>query len=591
VSHISTLPLKTGKENISFSELKDWAECSWRHKLKHVDKIDLFEENVYTNFGTAIHASCEEYIKTREMRHEISLDMISESWDEYDLPEMGLWLKRSNAILDAVPGFLDERFPGWECFEAEEKLMETIPNPRHKNVKFKGFIDAALKHKDEYWLLDWKGQRLTAPILTPNGWTTMGQLKIGDEITSSDGGITKVIGIFPLGVKDVYRVSMRDGSYTDVTNDHLWKVHSNNYPKHKILTTKELMHEKRYLYIDTFSSPVMFSKKDSLKIDPYVMGCLLGDGGFTDKIIKFTTSDDSLIQAFKDRGYSVGYCDESKTPAYTILKIKKEIQEYGLYGLKSHEKYIPEDFLWSSSENRLSLICGLLDTDGWVQKGIPKFSTTSKALAEGMQHLVRSLGGITFMSSRPIRKGANHIEYVVTVRLPRNMVPFKLKRKLEKWNPNPSHKVHRRILKIEKVGQDEMQCIKVDAPDSLYVTDDFILTHNTANAGWNDWKKNDNNLRMQLVLYNLFWSNKHEIDPEKVRCGFVILNRDLDAPNRIDFFTFKITDAEKKKSLKVMNKMLTHVKNGKYFKRWKYQEPRKQGFCRFCDYNGTKYCP
>ena len=114
----------------------------------------MFEENVNTNFGTALHDSCEDYLKTRKMKYEIALDSIIQAWEKYELPNLGDWLKESNAILDEIPAFLDNRFPGWECFDAEERLEE--PLIEHDDVKFKGFIDAIIKHGDTYWIIDWK---------------------------------------------------------------------------------------------------------------------------------------------------------------------------------------------------------------------------------------------------------------------------------------------------------------------------------------------------------------------------------------------------------------------------------------------------
>lgn len=114
----------------------------------------MFEENVNTNFGTALHDSCEHYLTNRVMRYEIALDTIIEAWEKFSLPNMGDWLTQANAILEAVPGFLDTRFPGWECVDAEEKMMEPIDN--HEDVKFKGYIDGIIKHGDEYWIIDWK---------------------------------------------------------------------------------------------------------------------------------------------------------------------------------------------------------------------------------------------------------------------------------------------------------------------------------------------------------------------------------------------------------------------------------------------------
>jgi hypothetical protein len=580
MADITKMSLKTGKEHISFSEGKLFEGCSYAHNLKHIKKLDFFEENVYTNFGTAIHASCEDYLETREMKYEIALDLIRKFWKKHNLPEVGLWMKRANIILEAVPGWLEDRFPGWEAVRAEEELMEPIPGV-HTNTKFKGFIDAIIKYKGEYWLLDWKGQRLTAPILTPNGWVKMGDLEVGSIITNSCGDSCKVVGVFPLGKRDVYRVKMNDGTFTDTTYDHLWEIQKELSRKHP-----------KYCWIDVLSKPAMFNGLNKFDIDPYLMGCLLGDGTLGSSI-RITTKDIEIINNIKNMGYLVGKPVDSggsRTPTYTLYGLPQKMKRYGLLGKKSFEKFVPEEYKWSSPKLRLKLIQGLLDTDGWVQKGIAKLSTTSSQLAQDMRDLVHSLGGVTFISSRPIRTCSNYKEFVVTVRLPSEMQPFSLKRKVEKVKSS-KRKLHRRIESIEKIGEDEMQCIKVDAKDSLYVTNDFILTHNTAANGWSDWKRKDESLKRQLVYYNIFWSEKHNIPHDKINCGFVILNRDLDAEERIDFFTFKVTEKDRKKSLNVLNNMIGHIKHGRSLKIWKYSNPRYQGACRFCDYNGTKYCP
>lgn len=164
--------LPTGKSYISFSELKDRIECSFRHKLKHIDKIDMFEENVNTNFGTAIHASCEDYVETREMKYEIALDMIVEAWEKYGFPDLGEWLTQANAMLEAIPNFLDKKFPGWKLFKAEEELMEQIGG-EHKDVCLKGFIDAIVEWKGKIILIDWK--------TSGSGWSDW---KRNDELTT-----------------------------------------------------------------------------------------------------------------------------------------------------------------------------------------------------------------------------------------------------------------------------------------------------------------------------------------------------------------------------------------------------------------------
>lgn len=165
--------IKLKKEHLSFSEIKDWLDCSRKHKLKHIDGIDLSEDSVYTCFGSAIHASNEDYLKTRVMKVEIALQMVRESWEKNKFPDMGLWMKRVKNILDVFPEWLEKTFPNWEYVSAEEELFEEIPNSINPNIKYKGFIDAIIKHDGYYYILDYKTSGL-------EGWS---DYKRNDENT------------------------------------------------------------------------------------------------------------------------------------------------------------------------------------------------------------------------------------------------------------------------------------------------------------------------------------------------------------------------------------------------------------------------
>jgi hypothetical protein len=167
----------TGKPHVSFSEIKIWKECSYKHKLMYIDKVDLFEPSPFLDFGTAVHEGCETFLATGEIDREKLLGDIRSAWEKYgfDNPEWvarqpGWYLKSSNVGVDTwcqwaenmwneVPEFLDREFPGWECFKAEEDLYESVEK---KPVKFKGFIDAIIKVPKKrgqgynYWIIDWK---------------------------------------------------------------------------------------------------------------------------------------------------------------------------------------------------------------------------------------------------------------------------------------------------------------------------------------------------------------------------------------------------------------------------------------------------
>ncbi len=166
--------LPTGKPHVSFSEIKCWKECSWRHKLVHIDKIDMFEPSPYLDFGTAVHEGCETYLKDKKIDKNKLIKDIKDAWEKHGFDDPGWvanqpgwykyapvdeWCQWAENMWDEVPGFLDETFPGWECFEAEELLYENIVD---KDVNFKGYIDGIIKvpkKKGEgynYWIIDWK---------------------------------------------------------------------------------------------------------------------------------------------------------------------------------------------------------------------------------------------------------------------------------------------------------------------------------------------------------------------------------------------------------------------------------------------------
>jgi hypothetical protein len=156
--------LPTGKQHVSFSELRDWQECSYRHKLRNIDKIEVFEPSPILDFGTAVHSSCENYLKTRVMDTEIALAKIMKAFEEnagkagYEEKLLEPFLKEAAGILEEVPKFLDDNFQEWECIDAEHFLYESLEKYPHA---FKGFIDGIIKTKgkkgeDLYWILDWK---------------------------------------------------------------------------------------------------------------------------------------------------------------------------------------------------------------------------------------------------------------------------------------------------------------------------------------------------------------------------------------------------------------------------------------------------
>ena len=167
------------KEHVSYSEVRQWKECPWRHKLLYIDKLRTFEESPHLHYGTIIHDACEHFLKTRELKIEEAKQKISEAWDEhgfdseafiqaqsirsqaqgwkYKHSKLKDWLDWAEAGMLSIPTFLDTTFPNWEIVSAEEPIYESIENI---NTKFKGYIDCIIKvpykNSFKYWIIDWK---------------------------------------------------------------------------------------------------------------------------------------------------------------------------------------------------------------------------------------------------------------------------------------------------------------------------------------------------------------------------------------------------------------------------------------------------
>lgn len=162
--------LPTGKPHVSWSEVRSWAECSFRHKVRHVDGIDLGKPSSILYFGTAVHASCEDYAKTLVMKPEIAHALLREAFEKhkgeksFDDAELTKMLQQATDILADVPTFLDETFPGWKTIAAEHYLYEPLSDTKPHHA-FKGYIDLVLtcpNPKQHHnitpltWILDWK---------------------------------------------------------------------------------------------------------------------------------------------------------------------------------------------------------------------------------------------------------------------------------------------------------------------------------------------------------------------------------------------------------------------------------------------------
>jgi replicative DNA helicase len=350
-----------------------------------------------------------------------------------------------------------------------------------------------------------KAQPLDAKVKTLDGWVAMGDIEAGDDVASVDGKPSVVSGVFPQGERQVYRVTFSDGRSTECCDEHLWRVNSRDWPEPRTLPTgkvRDLLRAKRNrkrLWIDLPSGD--FGAVADLPIDPWVLGVLIGDGCFTGNTVKFSGSDKEILDRLGERLPAHELHQHSKYDYSIVTKpgtrgngrggygqnsLRAALSSLGLWGKYSYEKSIPPEYLHASKQQRLEMLRGLMDTDGWAEKyGTPRYCTTSKALCDGIVSLVRSLGGICAVSEkRPFythngerREGRK--AYIIGIRHPDPKSLFLLPRKRDAARPAP-RTPRLSFVTIEATRTTETQCIAVTHPGHLYITDDHIVTHNTA---------------------------------------------------------------------------------------------------------------
>lgn len=349
-----------------------------------------------------------------------------------------------------------------------------------------------------------KAQPLSAKILTPNGWTTMGQLRVGQSIVDpSTGGECNVIRIFPQGKKPVFKIAFSDGATTECCDDHLWPVRDWNRrfrnQDYVTKTTRQIREASFSRFYLPLVEPVKFTDPQSLTPDPYLLGTLLGDGGLT-HATNLTTADQQILEEVCARLPESVYAVQSKDSVYDYRLVagprgtrqnplRNKLRELDVFGKRSYEKTIPHEYATATIWDRLSLLQGICDTDGSAIPGACDYSTTSAVLARQVRELAWSLGGTatqapprctTYVHNSEQRIGRpSHRLYI---RLPEGMCPFKLAAKAEIYSQETATDISRRIVSIEPVGEKECQCILVDSPTHLYVTDDYVVTHNTVFA-------------------------------------------------------------------------------------------------------------
>ena len=371
----------------------------------------------------------------------------------------------------------------------------------------------ALQWRPHVWVTGGAGCGKASPhssrVLTPSGWTTMGEIKVGDVVTTPDNGFGRVLGKYPQGVIPVYKLTFADGRTARASGDHLWKVRVKG--QWRLRTTEQMIEilswesqASKSLAVPLIDAvDIKGNNKIDLPLHPYVLGALIGNGtlGSEKKCsgVRFTSADEEVtnrvsilapvnsalvdVVAGKD-GIDFRFVGLDKA-GKSMRELLKELR---LLGTRSHNKFIPRAYLEASIPDRVELLKGLMDTDGYVgEGGSMSYCTVSPQLAQDVAELVRSLGGIASISEKhPTythngEKKQGQLAYNINIRLKDRSMAFHLQRKVDRAKVDYQYAdcLYLNVTSIERDGEEECSCIAIDHPDRLYITDDFVVTHNT----------------------------------------------------------------------------------------------------------------
>jgi len=361
-----------------------------------------------------------------------------------------------------------------------------------------------------------KALDIATPIPIINGFKTMGDIQIGDILFDENGDHCNVINATEIMYnRPCYKLTFSDNTKIIADEDHLWETTTisarrSAYYSHKrgrdtgrqlkskgtdqsykrektcLKTTKEIFislktkNGNRYNHNIKIAKPIKWNSKKKLLIDSYILGVWLGDGDSGGG--RLYSADIEIINEIKDRGYEVS--KQKSKYNWGILNIRNLLVKLNL--LKN--KHIPPEYIYTSIQNRIDLLMGLMDTDGYMdeKKNVAEFCSTNKNLADGIYEILCSLG----MNPKYLINESKLYGRFVNWRYRINFRPiipvFKLKRKLEKQNLIKQKRTNSRFIwDCIKIDSVPVKCIEVDSKSRLFLcSKSCIPTHNSTYIRW-----------------------------------------------------------------------------------------------------------
>lgn len=383
-------------------------------------------------------------------------------------------------------------------------------------------------------VVDHKGIAVSTPVPTPSGWTTMGELREGDEVFGADGRVCRVTRTYPVQYRECFRVKFKTGEL--ITDDvQQFEVlrnrnggHSTKNPERVLLSAREMRAQlrarsgQRHLRVRNCGALDLPDRE--LPVHPYVLGCWLGDGYHGGGQIG--KPDAELFDNIRSYGYELGKPpgeDREGILTYTVLGLLTQLQELGLVQREASTggrpvyrgvKRIPDSYLRASARQRLALLQGLMDSDGSHNQARNQcvFTSTSESLALQVTELAGSLGWKAYQCSFAAHGfGVETTAYQVMF-TPLGANPFRLTRKARLVQPKRVAGADYRVVQeVTKVPTVATRCIDVDSPDHLYLaTREFIPVHNCQGESTRSKLKSSGPPRhyfVQLLLYRRGYLN------------------------------------------------------------------------------------
>lgn len=525
----------------SFSSMRMYDNCPKRYYLQRITKAVSDPGGEASLYGERIHKSFEDRIKH------------------------GTPLPPDVAHCEGTVVALETAAKGGELVAELELTLDAHLRPTgwwDADAWMRSKLDVFIRKGGTVFIGDWKGLALDTKIPTPTGWTTMGAISVGDTVYDANGSPCCVIGKSKVKQIRCYEVTFNDTTRVICDEEHLWKLADG-----RVINVKQLMGKRnRTQRINVpriaVAAPLTTPYVDGLPIPPYVLGIWLADGKRTSGEV--SKPDPEVWEKIAACGYLLG-TDTSTNgcTTRTILGLRTALREISLLG----NKHIPDVYMRAGYNQRLELLRGLMDGDGYANttRNQAVFTTTNKQLAGSVRELLCSLGQRPLLSTvTRYGFGKTVLCYELSFR-PIEINPFSLSRKSCGVRPVPrtNKSATRYAISVVEVEPVPTQCIAVDSADHTFLcTELMIPTHNTG-------KRRPDPMQLELFALQAF---AHYPDVKTVKSTYFWVK-----DNATDSAMYKRNEAGP-----MWNKLLAKINRIEQSLETDNWPARPSGLCRFC---------